>query len=221
MTGQCLRWSSNIITSSVQNGRLAKPGEWPWIVSILLQKYFLYFIPTKSKRSEYTITVSTVQDQRHTYDVDKRIVHHNFHRDDTDRPNARYDIALLKLVLPIPIPTIPIALSGGQFQQQTNGICLPDKDIVNTVEELALTAGFGDIDDEVDNYDQQLLMGWLKLVKTVNTSYDKWGYWIRAYRYPPNTGTALCMGDSGGPLVQYVDGGRAVLIGLNSLQCFL
>ncbi|XP_054166152.1 transmembrane protease serine 11E-like [Oppia nitens] len=219
--GHCLRWSSNAITSSsLQNGRIAEPGEWPWIALISGKKY-TFFIPA---RSDYTITVRTVQDLRqegHTYGVQKQIVHNKYNTIDNKVDN-RYDIALLKLDSQIPIPTTAntgaaAGGSGGSSGHRydlslPNSICLPDKDILNTDDELALIAGFGKLDEGVAN-NGQLMMDWIKMDKPLNNSKDKWGDRIRVYRYPNNTGAAICKGDSGGPLVQYV-GDRAVLIGL-------
>ncbi|XP_054155901.1 chymotrypsin-like elastase family member 2A [Oppia nitens] len=154
-TKNCFKWSSNV-TTSVQNGRLAQPGEWPWI----------YF-----------------------------------------------DIALLKLN-----SHIPITRTAGYYT--VNGICLPEINIVNIDDELALVAGFGYIDRGVSN-PGPLRTGWLKLMKTFGNITDIFGARIRAFRYPTNGGMATCMGDSGGPLVQNVlssdssDGqNRAVLIGV-------
>ncbi|XP_054156001.1 chymotrypsin-like protease CTRL-1 [Oppia nitens] len=213
-TGQCLRWSSNMITSNVQNGRIAKPGEWPWIVLISGQKYYWGFIPTDNFK--FTITVRTVQNRRHTsadhtYSVQKRIVHYKYKT--IHGLDKRYDIALLKLGSQIPIPSSSSS-SSGQYPL-INGICLPDKDILNTDEELALVAGFGWIDDRIGNYGP-LMMGWIMVDKrdANNDDDNQWDNWFTAHRYPNTNGSAICKGDSGGPVVQYV-GNRAVLIGLN------
>ncbi|XP_054156003.1 chymotrypsin-like protease CTRL-1 [Oppia nitens] len=211
-TGQCLHYN---MTANIQNGRLAEPGEWPWIAYVFVQKYFLFIIPTD--RPGYKITVRAVSDRRLTYKVDISIVHNKYNTDDGNK-DSKYDIGLLKLISPLPIPTITTTTttSGGQPYRplKVNGICLPDKDIVNTEDELALNAGYGYIDEGVVNYGP-LRMNWIIIKKTINNFYDGWGNWIISYRYPPNTGSAICKGDSGGPLVQYV-GDRAVLIGLTS-----
>ncbi|XP_054154908.1 chymotrypsin-like protease CTRL-1 [Oppia nitens] len=161
---------------------------------------------------EYITTVHTIYDLRHlesfrtSYGVYKRIVHYNYNT--FDEIDARYDITLLKLDSHLPIQTN----KSCRYIAQTNGICLPDTDIVNTDEELALTAGFGYIDYGIANYGP-LIMGWIIIDKPFNNSLDLWSDRIIAHRYPINSGAATCAGDSGGPLVQYV-GSRAVLIGL-------
>ncbi|XP_054156004.1 chymotrypsin-like protease CTRL-1 [Oppia nitens] len=167
----------------------------------------------------YRITVRPVIDRSLTgdyiYDVDISIAHYKYNTDD-GKTDLKYDIGLLKLISPLPIPTTTTTSSGGQsyLSPAVNGICLPDKDIVNTEDELALNAGFGYIDESVVNYGP-LMMEWIIIKKAFNTTRDGWDNWIRSYRYPHYTGSGICKGDSGGPVVQYV-GDRAVLIGITS-----
>ncbi|XP_054155899.1 ovochymase-like [Oppia nitens] len=231
-TKNCFKWSSNV-TTSVQNGRLAQPGEWPWIVYIYSTYYFLEFIPLEwvyctgvilntnwiitaahCIHSGHTLTVRTVQDSNdksHIYGVNQWFRHPLY----TDKLKDYFDIALLKLD-----SNIPITHTAGYYT--VNGICLPEKNIVNIDDELGLVAGFGYIDQGVSN-PGPLRTGWLKLMKIFTNSTDAWGAWIIAFRYPTNGGTATCKGDSGGPLIQNVlssdssDGqNRAVLIGVSS-----
>ncbi|XP_054155928.1 vitamin K-dependent protein C-like [Oppia nitens] len=165
--------------------------------------------------TDRTFSVRIVQDHRddsHTYGVQQYYYHPLYFGSDS-KTDLTYDIALLKLKSQIPIPII--ASQTINRQPFVNSICLPDKDIVNTDEELALTAGFGQTDQEEYNLGP-LLMGWIKLDKVDNNYTDLSANTIIAHRYPINTGTAVCKGDSGGPVIQYV-GGRAVLIGLNKL----
>ncbi|XP_054155893.1 chymotrypsinogen A-like [Oppia nitens] len=233
-TKNCFKWSSNV-TTSVQNGRLAQPGEWPWIVFIYSTYYFLGFIPTAWAyctgvilnhywiitaahciRSDFTITVRTVQDKRdesHTYGVDKWFQYKDYPKDKNIN-----DIGLLKLNSHIGIQR---SMNGRYYT--VNSICLPDRDIVNTDKELALFAGFGYIDGSVSNTGP-LRTGVSMIIKTFSNISDDWGKRIMGARYPANRGPALCKGDSGGPLIQYVSGGssvdgmgdRAVHIGVSS-----
>ncbi|XP_054166161.1 vitamin K-dependent protein C-like [Oppia nitens] len=233
MTGQCLHYS---MTENIQNGRLAEPGEWPWIALILMKKYFVNQTIEKSSkctgvvlnanwiltnahciRSNHTITVRTVYDWRHeghTYGMSQSFIHPDFQKTGAKQPDHRYDIALVKLVQQIPISnTVITTTSSGNQYSLINGICLPDIDLINTDNELALIAGFGYIDEGVDNYGP-LMMGSLMIAKPVYNKIDAMGNWILGYRHPlEDTSAAVCRGDSGGPLVQYV-GSRAVLIGL-------
>ncbi|XP_054155986.1 uncharacterized protein LOC128954432 [Oppia nitens] len=234
-TGQCFNWSSNVITSSVQNGRLAKPGEWPWIVYYENYNYFLGFIRTfrlycngiilnhkwiltaaHCLDPAYTITVRTVQDRRdnsHTYSMDKRFIHPDYRSigsDDSER-RVQFDLALIKLAEP---GIVEWAKHDGYYT--VNSICLPDNggrdDGINRRGELGLYAGYGFIREGTEN-DGPLRMGWLIIQPYLYNA-------IFAMKYPSQSGTNLCQGDSGGPLIQYVtanDGSRrAVLIGIYS-----
>ncbi|XP_054155911.1 chymotrypsin-like elastase family member 2A [Oppia nitens] len=231
-TKNCFKWSSNV-TTSVQNGRLAQPGEWPWIVFITTTYYFLGFIPLMWNhctgvilntnwiitaahciRTDRTMTLRTVQDKTdksHTYGVHQWFIHTNYTIN-----NELYDIALLKLNSHIGITR---SLDGRYYT--VNGICLPDnRHGVNIDEELALFAAFGKTDPGVSNTGP-LRTGWLKFQKSTNNR-------IEAFRYPVDRGIGVCQGDSGGPLIQYVLGSsssssgsgssdgmnRAVLIGV-------
>ncbi|XP_054166160.1 chymotrypsin A-like [Oppia nitens] len=246
--GQCFRWSSNAI--AIQNGRLATPGEWPWIALVLLNKYSenktivkrctgsilnTNWILTAAHciLPNFTLTVRTVQDMRdtmgYTYSVDQSFVHTGYpNKTIGGKPDKRYDIALVKLVEQIPIldnnntdntttdTNTNTTTSDGHHRYQqpmsVNSICLPDKDIVNTENELALMAGFGYIDDGVDNYGP-LMMGGQMIAEPFFNENDSNGTFIIGYRHPLNLASAaVCRGDSGSPLIQYA-GGRAVLIG--------
>ncbi|XP_054163254.1 chymotrypsin-like elastase family member 2A [Oppia nitens] len=236
MSGHCLKWSSNM-TTNVQNGRLAQPFEWPWIAFIDIYKTFWGFkydrfwctgvilnrnwIITAAHclESDYTINVRLVQDysqQSHSYGVDMYVIHPNYTAlSHTVGLRDGYDIALLKLD-----SQILMTQSTGGYPT-VNAICLPDRDIVNTDKELAVFAGFGDINDNIDN-SGPLRTGWFRMTESFDNPMDRWTYLIRCERFPINKGTAACIGDSGGPLVQYAveyNGtnrlGRAVLIGLN------
>ncbi|XP_054166159.1 plasminogen-like [Oppia nitens] len=127
----------------------------------------------------------------------------------------------MKLVSQLPILTVDTTYSSsnsssGRYQPPLmNSICLPDKDIVNTANELALSAGYGYIDEGVVN-NGSLMMAGLMIDKLIDNRTDAMGNWILGYRHPfSNESPAVCKGDSGGPLIQYV-GDRAVLIGINS-----
>ncbi|XP_054155999.1 chymotrypsin-like elastase family member 2A [Oppia nitens] len=106
-----------------------------------------------------------------------------------------------------------------------NGICLPEKypdDPYN--DELALYAGFGRLANGVVN-EGRLRTGFVKIdnFNTQSSGEPR----IYTKRYPEGRGIGLCIGDSGGPLIQYVDGGRAVIIGIASIvlrgtdDCFI
>ncbi|XP_054155941.1 serine protease 46-like [Oppia nitens] len=160
-TGQCFKWSYNETTSSsIQNGRIAKPGEWPWIAlviyhcpGVILNSNWIITVAHCIK-SDYTFSVRTVQDHRddsHTYGVQQ--VHYlTLYFGSDSKTDLTYDIALLKLKSQILI-SIPTSIGDHRYHwsMAVNSICLPDKDIVNTDEELALTAGFGQTDEREYN----------------------------------------------------------------------
>ncbi|XP_054163245.1 elastase-1-like [Oppia nitens] len=246
MSGHCFKWSSNVGTN-VQNGRLAQPLEWPWIAFIDFYKTFLglrynwywctgvilnsYWIITAAHciKSDYTLSVKLGNDyshESHVYGVDMYVIHPNYTAYNHIKGfNKGYDIALLKLD-----SQILMTQSTGGYPT-VNAICLPDRDIVNTDKELAVFAGFGDIEDNVIN-SGPLRTGWLQMTESSKNSTDNYSYLILSKRYPLIEGTGGCQGDSGGPLVQYVmdnnnshkgvmtssggsgGGGRAVLIGI-------
>ncbi|XP_054155987.1 chymotrypsin-like elastase family member 2A [Oppia nitens] len=241
--GKCLKLPPNMIASSLQNGRIPESGEFPWIATVNGRKQFVgnfkiyvhqcsgvilnkLWILTAAHcvNSDYTYFVQTVQNQlhaNHTYFVSDLFIHPDYEA--TDRPIHKflYDIALLKLELPgivemtsSPLVATTTTTTAGYFK--VNGICLPDKDLVNTDDELALFAGFGDIDNHRRN-DGSVRMGWLKIDKYLD--YHRFGLTIRAHRFPTKIGVGLCVGDCGGPLIQYVPGigysSQAVLIGIN------
>ncbi|XP_054167845.1 chymotrypsin-like elastase family member 2A [Oppia nitens] len=236
----CFKWSSNNnVTTSVQNGRLAQPGEWPWIAFIDIYKTFWGFkydnkmctgvilnnnwISTAAHCIfiDNTISVRLVRDYSqhtsHVYGVDMYVIHPNYTVFMNTRPGLEqaYDIALLKLSSNISMTTTTITeLTVGRYPT-VNAICLPDRDIVNTDKELALFAGFGNIDENYVTNLGPLRTGWLRMNEPTNTALDRWTYFIRSNRYLINDGLGICPGDSGGPLIQYeFDSQRAILIGL-------
>ncbi|XP_054158761.1 chymotrypsin-like elastase family member 1 [Oppia nitens] len=209
MSGQCFKWSSNE-TTNVQNGRLAQPEEWPWIAFIDAYKTFWGL----------DINGYDYSHSNQVYGVDKYIIHPNYTVYNHIRGfKLGHDIALLKLD-----SQILMTQSTGGYPT-VNAICLPDRDIVNTDKELAVFAGFGNIEDNVIN-SGPLRTGCFQMTESSNNSSDNYCYLISSKRYPLIEGTGGCEGDSGGPLVQYVvdnnhkmsgsdgSGGRAVLIGI-------
>ncbi|XP_054167844.1 chymotrypsin-like elastase family member 2A [Oppia nitens] len=238
----CFKWSSNNnVTTSVQNGRLAQPGEWPWIAFIDIYKTFWGFkydnrwctgvilnnnwIITAAHCLfiDSTISVRLVQDYSqhtsHSYGVDMYVINPNYTEFMKTRPGLEqaYDIALLKLSSIISMTTT-LQSTVGRYPL-VNAICLPDRDIVNTDKELALFAGFGNIDENYVINLGPLRTGWLRMNEPTNNVSDRWTYFIKSNRYPIIDGLNLCSGDSGGPLIQYeFDSQRAVLIGLGIRQ---
>ncbi|XP_054158438.1 lectizyme-like [Oppia nitens] len=123
---------------------------------------------------------------------------------------GRYDIGLLRLRKSIDFGD----------RQLVNSVCMPERDIYETGDELAMTSGWGPISPNGTNPDTGHIMGFMRIVFNSTlyqqpnwTDAELWSV-ITTKRFS-QTGTDVCEGDSGGPLVQYVNG-RAVLLGVFS-----
>ncbi|XP_054155980.1 chymotrypsinogen A-like [Oppia nitens] len=236
--------NNNHMSAKIQNGLIPAQGDWPWIVYLKSVKYLIWkFIPIKYVsctgvilnkqwiltaahcfRQNFKSTVRLVQDlndNSHTYGVDKWFIHPKYRANQKGLKKLRYDVALLKLDTKLSEITDKF-----RTYPTINGICLPDNTnnnnkniVINTNvdnDEWALMAGFGKIDVGVDNQGPVLRAGWTRF----EYMYSLYDGVILASRYPENVGAGSCAGDSGGPLVQYItdgngrDSGRAVLIGI-------
>ncbi|XP_054158437.1 ATP-binding cassette sub-family C member 2-like [Oppia nitens] len=123
---------------------------------------------------------------------------------------GRYDLALIRLTKSIDFGD----------RQLVNSVCMPEANIHENGDELAMTSGWGPISSNGTNPDTGHIMGFMRIVmdstlyREPNWTEFEYMSVLPTKRYHEQ-GTDICVGDSGGPLVQYVNG-RAVLLGVFS-----
>lgn len=94
-----------------------------------------------------------------TYSAEKVIIHENF----KDFKQITDDIALIKLQ-----DSVPIETKDGYYI--TNGICLPEKNIINNDVEFAILSGYG---YTRNYYPRKLQKGFLKIYPSGKYKNDK------------------------------------------------
>ncbi|XP_054154002.1 venom peptide isomerase heavy chain-like [Oppia nitens] len=236
-SGKCFKWLSNTTTTQmdIHLGRNAQPGEVPFIVYIQIGNYGgrgtgiilnERWILTAAHAIDFPINdllvypgVLDTNNMRtdNSYRPMQTFIHPMF-KQTTKTHNPAFDIGLIKLGSDLPI-------TGHRHHQlgayrTLNGICLPRKLEINSVNELALYAGYGYIDETTKTLVNRLQLSYTMIIRAKNNTSDEQNRLIWSYRYPPEIGSRSCAGDSGGPLYQYSGStdGRAVLIGINSVS---
>ncbi|CAG2163075.1 unnamed protein product [Oppiella nova] len=195
-------------------------GEFPWIVSFQSNKTKHHFCSGSLLNANWILTaahcfkghrkVDTFYMRTGSHEISsgyverahKYYLHPKYNLSD---PNGPYDLALVFID-----KTTRRKRIQPKKKYNSNGICLPEKDIQNDIQEKAYYSGFGRI-----NYKGVRATNLMKSSMTLMPDSECHNHISKYSMACLNSNTShTCKGDSGSPLVQYVNN-KAVLIGIH------